>query len=245
MLRSLFILFVFSPLFLFSQIESGKSGGKKIKNKEVKVKTEEKSEDAILIQLSYLQGNSFRFLQKNGDFYGKELGERVNEFKLNTKNFQLGASSKITKNIALDFGIGFQQYGEKYEQTFSDTVIRYQNTYTNIVIPLKIQFQTGNDFVFFANTGIQAQQLFGYKNKYTTVYKNVETTVTDKTLSDKNSFSIANCLTLGVQLHWSKKTCIIFAGDFIQQITNTYNKQAAYIHKPYYYGYRISIGYKL
>jgi len=231
----------------FAQIESGKKGEKKkkIKTTEAVSTSTKPLEDYTLLSLSYAHGSAFRLLKTNGDFYGDSLGEKSREQRLNTSAVYLGANSKLSKNLYLDFGLGFQQFGEQYEHEFTDSTVNYKTKYSTVVLPFKLHFQVGKKVIFFVNTGIQAQLLAGYSNEYTVKKGSAETTTETHLLKFKNTFSLASTSSLGIQFPFSPKTCLIVSGDYIQQVSSTFNKQAPYIHKSNFYGFKIGLGFKI
>lgn len=241
----LFSSLLFFEMHSYTQIVSGKTSDKKKKNKELKKTTPvTPSEDFTLLSLNYAHGNAFRLLKSNGDFYGEDLGEHAKEKLISANGFYFAANSKLNKNIYLDFGLGLQQYGEQYTYQNLDTTISYTTKYSNVVLPLKVHFQTGKKLVFFFNTGIQAQLLSKYFNSNTTKIGEEEEIKETALLKYKNAFSLASTSSIGVSYPFSPKTCIMLSGDFIQQISSTYNKQAPYIHKANFYGFKIGLGCK-
>jgi hypothetical protein len=241
---TLLFLFLVTNSFLFSQIESGKKKGKKNKQAVESSKPVE-MEQKTIVSLNYARGNSFRTLQQNGDFYGDSLGERSNETAQATSGVYLTLNNPINKNLFLDFGIGFQQFGERYSKDLLDSTISYENKYSNLVLPLKIQFKKGKDFQFFVSTGFQAQLALAFTNEFTTTKDNASNTTKTEITYNKNSFSIASTSSLGFQMRFSPKSCLIVSGDFIRQLSSSYNSQASYIHKPYFYGFKVGLGFKL
>lgn len=241
---SLTCLFLFTNSILFSQIESGKKKGKK--NKQVvEASKQNENEPKTIVSLSYARGNSFRILKQNGDFFGDSLGEKSLETKIPCSGIYLGLNNSLQKNLFLDFGIGFQQFGEQFSKDMIDSTISYENKYSNIVLPLKIQFKKGKDFQLFVSTGFQAQLALAFSNEYTITKDNASNTIKSEITYNKNSFSLASCSSIGFQMRFSPKSCLIVSGDFIQQLSSSYNKQAPHIHKPNFYGFKIGLGFKL
>ncbi|MGV3632139.1 MAG: hypothetical protein ACO1O6_13095 [Bacteroidota bacterium] len=246
------LLFSFAVLSLNAQIESGKSGPRK---KRTRTKTEKTkgpetnripvADNYTLLSLSYSYGSSFRTLKENGDFYGEPLSERSRETRLPVSGFYLGANTEFAGRIHLDFGLGFQQYGEQYKNSGSDTLISYKTTYSQLVLPLKVQYQTGSKVKFFIGTGFQAQLLAAYLNKTTTTIEGNENTVKVTELKNKTPFSIASTSSVGVQLPMNAKSMLLISGDYILQLSNTFNKQAPYIHRSNLFAVKVGIGFKL
>ncbi|MCE3295666.1 MAG: hypothetical protein K0R65_1380 [Crocinitomicaceae bacterium] len=250
---SLFCLMLLT-FSLNSQIETGKSGTKKKRKTTVQDKntgtgktdkTVVPKEDYTLLSLGYSYGSSFRSLKENGDFYGEPLGERGQEKRLPVSGVYLGANTKFDQKIHLDFGIGFQQYGEQYQNSGSDTTISYKTTYSHVVLPLKVQYQTGDKIIFFIGTGLQAQLLAAYLNKTSTTIEGNETTVKVTELKNKNPFSIASVSSAGVQLPLGNRASFLVSADYALQLSNTFNKQAPYIHRSNLFAIKAAIGFKL
>lgn len=241
---SFVFVFLISHSFLFSQIESGKKKGKKNKTT-IEPSKQSEEEQKTIVSLSYGRGNSFRILKQNGYFYGDSLGERSLETKKATPAFYLALNSPLQKKLFLDFGIGFQQFGEQYSKVLLDSMVSYENKYSNLVLPFKIQYKKGKDFQFFVSTGFQAQLALKFSNAYTITKDNTSTTTTSTITYNKTSFSFASTSSIGFQMRFSPKSCLIVSGDFIQQLSSSYNKQAPYIHKPNFLGFKIGLGFKI
>lgn len=246
------LFFLLAALSLDAQIESGKTGPKKkrTRSKTEKVKGPATRQipvayDYTLLSLHYSFGSSFRTLKENGDFYGEPLGERSQETRLPVSGVYLGANTKFNKQIHLDFGLGFQQYGEQYTSSGSDTLVSYKTRYSNLVLPLKVQYQSGQKVIFFIGTGFQAQLLAAYLKKTSTTVEGNESTVKVTELKNKNPFSIASISSIGVQLPMSAKSTLLISGDYILQLSNTFNKQAPYIHRSNLFGFKVGIGFKI
>ncbi len=243
-----FLLFAFS---LTAQIESGKTGPKKKKKNPEKEKTEvikapeTLTGDYTLLKFSYSYGSSYRSLKPNGDFYGEPLGERSKETRLPVSGFHLGVNTKFEGHIHLDFGIGFQQFGEQYNNGGSDTIIEYTSTYSRMVLPLKVQYHGGKKTVFFVGAGFEAQLLAAYSNKTTTTIESKESSVKVTTLKNKAPFSLAAVASAGVQLPLGKKLTFLASGEYSIQLSNTFNKQATYVHRSDLFGVKLGLGYKL
>lgn len=241
----LFLFLLLSGLgtVLHAQIESGKSGPKKKKPREVK--TTVPTDDYSLFSLNFAYGSSYRSLKPNGDFYGEELGEKSRETRLPVSGVYLAANTRFEGHFHLDFALGFQQYGEQYAGPESDTIVSYTNTYSQLVLPLKVHYQTGQKLVFFVGTGLQAQLMAAYVNKTTTETGDEKNTVKTTELKNKSPFSIASTSAIGIQYPLGNKTTLILSGDYIQQLTNTFNTQAAYIHRSSFWGVKLGLGFKI
>lgn len=245
------LCFLLAAFSLNAQIESGKTGPKKKRTHTKTEKTEgakpDKSpaSDYTLLSLNYSYGSSFRTLKENGDFYGEPLGERSQETRLPVSGVYLAANTKFDGHIHLDFALGFQQYGEQYENSGSDTSISYKTTYSQLVLPLKVQYQGGKKVSFFIGTGFQAQLLAAYQNKTTVTIEGNESTIKETVLKNKSPFSLASTSSIGVQLPMTAKSTLLISGDYVLQLSNTFNKQAPYIHRSSLFGFKVGIGFKI
>lgn len=234
------LLLLFTSLSLYSQIETVSHP----KQKEKKQKSQT-SENKSLFYIQYNYGISNRSLQKNGDFYGKELGERSSESPLSVSGFYMGINSPLYRRINLDMGLGFQQFGEQNNLNFSDTLIHYTNTYSNLVLPVKIHLQTGNRWAFFCNTGLQLQMLASYLNVRTVTINGQEERTKNKTLKDHQSISLSSTSSAGLKVQLSDKTSFYLSAGYVKQLTNTFNKQGPYIHKSDLLCLQFGLGFKM
>jgi hypothetical protein len=233
-------LFVFSSVS-FAQIESGKKG--EVKPKKEKKEIEQKPESSGLsIYGEYLFASSFRFLKSNGDFFGEELGERVNEKSIKTNNFTLGLEQQISKKFYLAFGLAFINYGEKYSETVSDSLLSYQNTYGFISVPVQFGYKkTIKRFSFSISAGLQAQFLNSFKNTQTYFKDGQELEITNKDDKHLNLTNLAFVNNLRFAYRLSNLIEYFVGTSYSLQLTSTYNKQQPYIHKGYLTGVKTGL----
>lgn len=228
-----FILFILLFSNLQAQIETGKKNNSK---KKVKIldSTEEKI-STLSLYLDYNYGFSFRKLKKNGDFYGEEIGERVNEKAIKTSNFGLGLEQKFSKMFVFSFGLNATNFGEKYQETTSDSLLNYTRKYSYLGVPIQLGFVKNlNKTLSLAfKTGLQIQFLRSYKNTNIFYVDGNKQEITSKKTDDLNTNSIASASTLRLEVASNKLLRIYVGGSYVHQLNSTYNKQQDYIHKPY------------
>ncbi|MES2589810.1 MAG: hypothetical protein V4622_12595 [Bacteroidota bacterium] len=241
MIRILFFttfLSLFST-FSFSQIVSGKKTQKP--KRDLSSNTNDTLKKAYLL-LSYNNGISFREMSITEKIVKKQ--EQLNaETKMPVSNFELSFKSEINKHFYYHIGIGTQKYGEKYDFV-GDTSISYTTTYSNLAIPLKLSVQTGTKLNLFASTGIQAQMLVKYRKYETTIIGNNETEVIYKKSTNISPFTLASTSSIGVQYNLDIVSFSL-AGEYIRQLTSTFDSQKGIVHKPYFYGVKLSIGFRI
>lgn len=236
MIRNI-LFFGLSSLFFSStcltQIESGKKDFAKPKKEKKKIELKSDS-SGLSIYAEYIYASSFRFLKPNGNFFGEELGERANEKSIKTNNFSLGLEQHLSKKLYLSFGMSYINYGEKYSESFSDSLLTYQNTYSYIAVPVQLGYEKAiKRLTFSASTGLQAQFLNSFKNElgYFQDGKKIETTSKDE--KPLNLTSLSSITNLRVAYSLSSVVDIYFGGVYLLQLTSSLNKQQTYIHKPY------------
>lgn len=225
----------------YAQIESGKKG-KTIPKKGGKEIELTSDSIGLKVYMEYLYASSFRFLKPNGDFFGEELGERANEKNTNTTNFSLGLEQQLSKNLYLSFGMSYLNYGEKYSESFSDSLLAYQNTYSYIAVPVQLGYEKAiKRFTFSASTGLQAQFLNSFKNelRYFQDGKKIETTSKDE--KPLNLTSLSSITNLRVAYSLGSIVEVYLGGAYSLQLTSSLNKQQAYIHKPYFIAGKIGL----
>ena len=185
------------------------------------------------IYLHYGYGSSFRTLKPNTTDFGKELGARSEEKPIFVSSIQAGAISKINTHLSWDFGILWLQFGEQYHQTFGDSISNYTSTYTHIAVPIRIHFSYGKRLSWFCATGLQGQMLSKYKKEIAIEIPGQSISSTEKNLKYANSFHVSSTTSTGIKYQLGPHIQFLLAGEFIFQLSNTYNKQNAYIHHPY------------
>jgi hypothetical protein len=240
------ILFLVLNLFVFektgfAQIEYGKKGEIKPKKEKKEIKQKPDS-SGLSIYGEYLFASSFRFLKPNGDFFGEELGERVNEKSIKTNNFTLGLEQQISKNFYLAFGLAFINYGEKYSETVSDSLFSYHNTYGFISIPVQMGYKKSiSRFSFSISAGLQAQFLNSFINTQTYFKDGQELEITNKDDKHLNLTNLAFVNNLRLAYRLTNFVEYFVGTSYSLQLTSTYNKQQAYIHKGYLAGVKTGL----
>lgn len=222
----------------FSQIESGKKGPE---IKKVKVKAERN--DSIIRNsaiISYGFGNSFRIASIQDSIF-LTPSEIQNEFKVKSNQIGFNLKQELNKNFAFSMGVGYQSFGEQFNLV-ADTSRKYEVKYKNFVVPLKFFVQAGKELKFFASTGFQGQFLFDYEKKITIKTSEKETVSSLNKDNNLRKVSFASTSSLGLQYYFSNFT-LNLSGDFIYQLSSTFQKQKGLTHNPFYYGISFGFGF--
>jgi hypothetical protein len=227
--RNLFlVLVIFNSDVIFTQIESGKkSNGKK-----EKIKTEERKINGLTLFLDYNIGKSFRILKSNKTIFGKELGERANESAILTHNYGVGIEQNFSK-LLLSFGLSSITYGEKYLETFSDSLLNYVSKYSYFAIPLQLGYKTQGKLSMAFKTGLQIQFLRKFNNTLAYTINGEKIESVDKKSDFINLNSLASITNFRISYQLKNRLAIYGGTSFSFQLNSTYNKQNYYIHKPY------------
>lgn len=175
-----------------------------------------------------------RTLESNAEPFGEPLGIRADETGLKTWSFQVGMRNRVHRFVSYDAGFALDRFGESYEydDPDSDSTFSYTTRYTYYSMPIQVLFTYGKDARFFVGGGLQPQLLGGYRQKteWTTTLSSTGDSEIKKT-DGLNGFGLAALVSFGVQLRFSKTTSVYVLPSFAWNLTDTYDKQADYIHK--------------
>jgi hypothetical protein len=241
------IKILISFVFLFglvcnSQIESGKTLPKNKELKKKKLKPNDTLSSNFLF-LSYSYGNAFRNFKITDEFFNNKYEKKLSEKMVQTSNFQLELKSPINKNLYTNIGIVNQNYGETYE-SIGDTSFSYLIKYHNFAIPFKLGVEFGNKFKVSISSGFQAQMLSSYRRIETLQYANSKEILTFKSDSDLRPLTLAFLSSFSFSYNFNS-IALSISGEYLKQLNSTYLNQKPYNHKPYFYGLRVGIGFRL
>jgi hypothetical protein len=211
----------------FGQLEIKQQPKKKSGWKQEKMPTQ--------VAMEFTRNQSFRTLVPNAAFLNTPLGERANETPSTLWSYGLGIQS----------GLLWLQQGEQYafNDPNSDSSLNYSNRYRYLGLPLALNVQYGSSFRVFVGAGI-APMIFNRSiqqiNWSTAVGANEKETLKVK----NNDFSSAVFQVYfqgGMQYTGEKGLGIILKAVYRQQLSNTYGKYNAYIHKANAMGFTLGI----
>jgi opacity protein-like surface antigen len=189
---------------------------------------------------AYLVSNwskSYRSLEKNGDVYGDTLGIRADEKNLTTWSFGIGMQSQINKHVMWDGGISFLRNGESYSYVASDTSFSYQNFYSYISMPVRINYTIGKDLKFYVGAGLIPQMFTGYRQeKQWTTSTDAKVEETVKTKIGYSSVVLSSVFNVGLILNFKNNWALMVSPEARIQLTSSYPRLDGFIHKGRAYG---------
>ncbi len=203
-------------------------------------------ESTTSVFLSSTWSSTFRTLETGDGFFGKPLGERVNETKLNVWSFTLGFRSQLHKNIAWEGGVSFMRNGESYSFEESDTSYSYESRYNYIAVPMKLFYTYGSEIKLLVGAGVVPQMFTGFKQNITYEDK-ASTDVTEevKTKIGYNSFVLSTVFNIGAQVKVGERWSILLLPEYKLQLNSSYEKNGPYKHKAYSIGGHIGLVFDL
>lgn len=189
---------------------------------------------------------SNRKLVENGDVFGDSLGKRADEQSLTTWSYVLGFRNYLTRNFAIEGGIGLMKNGESYHFEGADSTFDYQTTYTYIAMPLKFNYCYGNEIRFMSGIGVIPAMFTKYRQAQqweNNVNEKGDIKINNK--SGYNSFIISGCLNAGIQLKYSPSWSIYVIPEYRFQLNSSYTKIDSYKHYSRAYGINFGFVYQL
>lgn len=182
--------------------------------------------------LSSTWSSTFRSLETGDGFFGKPLGERVNETRLNAWSFTLGFRSQLSDYFAWEGAVAYMKNGESYAFEESDTSYSYESRYNYIGVPMKLFFTYGDEIKLLVGAGVVPQMFTGFKQNITYEDKlsNNETEEI-KTKIGYNSFVLSTVFNLGAQFKVGERWSILLLPEYKLQLTSSYQKDGPYKHK--------------
>lgn len=237
MKRFLIVIFFINILtsFGFGQIQVGGNQPKIKKEKSVKktIDGEEKPSETR-VYLGTGVSSTFRTLEPNkNELFAESLGVRADETNYTAWAFHLGFSTDISKYLMWESGISFLRNGEKYAFSETDTSHTYTSKYSWIGVPIKLYFKHDiSKFRLQAGVGVipQMQMKFS-KNEIFKNSNNVESVVETKTINGMNNFGVSAVANLGFQYNLSPKFGVFVQFEYRHQLTSSYLKTNAFIHR--------------
>lgn len=236
----LFTAFTFSAVALNAQVEIGEKSTKK----------ENKRTDTTSWNLEVFGytnwSQTFRTLQENTGLFGKELGERANEYALNTWSYGIGFRSRINEYLAWEGGMAYLSNGEGYRFEDTDTIFEYTNKYNYIAMPVKLNFLYGKDFGFIASAGVIPQMFISVKHtEHWRDSGNSTGNVEEIHKNGYNSFVASAVFNVGGFVRFNKKWVLGFIPEYRFQFINSYKSTDPYLHYGRALGFNISLGMQL
>jgi len=197
------------------------------------------------VAMEITRNQSFRTLVPNAEFLNTPLGERANETPSTLWSYGLGIQTGLGKWVRFESGLLWLQQGEQYafNDPNSDSSLNYTNGYRYLGLPLALNLQYGSSFRVFLGAGI-APMIFNRSiqqiNWSTALGANEKETLKIKN-NDFTSAVFQVYFQGGIQYTGEKGWGMILKAVYRQQLSNTYSKYNAYIHKANAMGFTVGI----
>ena len=121
----------------------------------------------------YMQGNYFYTFRDFTDLSASQsYKKRFDEEAILTKGIEVGALLPLTQRFKLSIGAAYVSAGEQYkfESLINDSTFQYLNKYQQVAIPLRLYFNVGSQFSWFAFVGVIPSSI---------IHKRIESNYTD------------------------------------------------------------------
>lgn len=232
----------------FSQIELGGEEPKKEekKEKEVEVKPKREQDGSTEVYMVTNWSSTSRKLEMNAAPFGDPLGAREFESPLNKWSFGIGFRNRLNKSISIQGGISYLRNGESYLYEETDTLFKYETTYSYVAMPIKVLYTYGDKLTLLAGGGVTPQLFLSYVQEQE--WRDSEDATDRETIKEQNgysSFVLSAALNLGVQYQFSDNWTLLFLPEYRIQLTDTYDKTDSFNHFGRALGFDIGLTFKL
>ncbi len=174
----------------------------------------------------YLQGNYFYTFRDFTDLSAyQSYYRRADEAAILTKGIEVGALLPLSQRFKLSIGASYVSAGEQYsfESLTNDSTFQYINKYQQVAIPLRLYFNVGNQFSWFAFVGAIPSSI---------IHKRIESNYTDAdgkmfenevVLKTDNISAFQISATAGTGIKYNFDNASIYLNvDYRKYLSNTY-----------------------
>lgn len=241
------IFFLATAFSGLSQIElGGEEEPAKDEEKEREISDKRTQDGSTEIYMVSNWSSTSRKLEMNDAPFGDPLGEREFEKPLNIWSFGIGFRNEINQYFSIQGGISYMRNGESYLFEESDTLFKYNTTYSYIAMPVKALFTYGEELKFLVGGGVTPQLFMSYVQEQE--WQDPVNATGDETIKEKNgyaSFVISAAFNIGVQYQFSDNWTILFMPEYRIQLTDTYEVTDSYNHFGRALGFDLGLTFKL
>ena len=241
------IFFLATAYSSISQIElGGEEEPSKDEEKETEVKEKREQDGSTEIYFVTNWSSTSSKLEMNDAPFGDPLGEREFESSLNKWSFGIGFRNSLSEYFSIQAGISYMRNGESYIFEESDTLFKYNTTYSYIAMPVKALFTYGDELKLLVGGGLTPQVFLGYLQEQE--WRDAVNATGDKTIEEKNgysSFAISAAFNLGVQYQFSDNWTLLFMPEYRIQLTDSYEVTNSYNHFGRALGFDLGLTFKL
>ena len=247
----LLVALVVSHFSLFAQVELG--GEPEEKPKKEKVKEEKVKEEKEVVKDGNTEvflvtnwSRTSRVLEINEGPFGDSLGLRAFEDPSSNWSFGIGFRSALNRHFSLQAGVSFIRNSESYIFEETDTLFKYNTTYSYIAMPIKGLYTLGNELKLLIGGGITPQLFTSYIQEQE--WRDKVDATGDETIKQKNGYStfvLSAAINVGVQYQFSENFSILFMPEYRIQLTDSYVVTDSYNHFARALGFDLGLTFKL
>ena len=245
--QSIALILVLATTFSgWSQVELGGDEEPKKEAEKGKVKDKRAQDGNTEIYLVTNWSNTSRKLEMSAPPFGDPLGEREFETSLNRWSFGIGFRNRVSKYVSVQGGISYMRNGESYLFEDTDSLFKYNTTYSYIAMPIKALFTYGEELTFFAGGGITPQIFTSSVQQQE--WRDAVDATGDNEIKEQNgyaSFVLSAAFNIGVQYQFSDNFTLLFMPEYRIQLTDSYEKTDSYNHFARALGFDIGLTFKL
>jgi hypothetical protein len=214
------------------------------KKKDDKLKREKDGSTEVYLVTNW--SNTSRKLESSAPPFGDTLGQRAFENNLSRWSFGIGFRNTLNRHISIQGGISYMRNGESYLFEESDTLFKYNTTYTYVGMPIKALYTYGEDFKILAGAGLTPQLFISYVQEQE--WRDSVNATGDDRIKEQNgysSFVLSAAFNIGVQLKLSDSFTFLFMPEYRIQLTDSYIDTDSFDHFARAFGFDVGITYKL
>lgn len=185
---------------------------------------------------------TFRTLVTNEGLFGKEVGDRENEFGEWVSSYGVGLRSGLSQHLVLDMGFGVSRNRESFSINESDSLFQYSNTYRHIAIPIQLGYTYGEEISFFASIGVMPKAFLSQRRDI--LYRDQAGFEVDEKEIIKDGyqqFLVDAIGRVGLRLQANNNYGFYLMGEGFYQLSNNYTNQGPFNRRPY--GIGLSVGF--
>lgn len=177
---------------------------------------------------------TFRTLVTNEGLFGKEVGDRENEFGEWVSSYGVGLRSGLSKHLLLDIGFGVSRNRESFSIDQPDSLFQYSNTYRHIAIPIQLGYTYGEEISFFTSIGLMPKAFLSQRRDI--LYRDQAGFEVDEKEIIKDGyhqFLVDAIGRIGLRFQANNNYGFYLMGEGFYQFSNNYTDQGPFVRRPY------------
>jgi hypothetical protein len=212
------------------------------KKEEVSLRPEKTAPSETEIYAGISPMYTFRTLVTNEGLFGKEVGDRENEFGEWVSSYWVGLRSGLSKHIVLDIGFGVSRNRESLSIDQPDSLFQYSSTYRHIAIPIQLGYTYGEEISFFTSIGAMPKAFLSQRKDI--LYRDeagFEVEEKEIIKDGYQQFLVDAIGRIGLRFQANNNYGFYLMGEGFYQLSNNYTDQGPFIRRPF--GIGVSVGF--